>query len=268
MSLPVRARRVIARISIAVSVLCLLAVAVFPVLRQHAPAGGLGIIAAAVVSIAACLACLRGPRQAALTVTGADREKWAQVRTLADLGELTAQWLEGTIPSQPGYCGPCDIEDPALIPLLARLNRVGFVTAASQAGESGPGSGGTHWDQHAAVEGYAGEHLAVRLAQAAWDAGLDYVLYDPAHLPRRQYRYRGAVTITRRDGRPHASFGVQVPRRHIRDPLVGYGICHPDAVKALCQAWQVTLIDPEPGRWASPLWEVLGQAIRPDWSTS
>ena len=33
----------------------------------------------------------------------ADRKLWAAARTLADLGELTARWLEGRIASQPGY---------------------------------------------------------------------------------------------------------------------------------------------------------------------
>ncbi len=32
-----------------------------------------------------------------------DRRAWKQARTLAELGELTARWLEGDIASQPGY---------------------------------------------------------------------------------------------------------------------------------------------------------------------
>jgi hypothetical protein len=63
MSLPVRARRVIACISIAVSVLCLLAVVAVPALRHHAVAGGWGIAASAAVSITACLAYLRSTRR-------------------------------------------------------------------------------------------------------------------------------------------------------------------------------------------------------------
>ena len=41
-----------------------------------------------------------------------------------------------------------------------------------------------------------------------------------------------------------------------RDDWTGYGICHPDAVDALCAAWQVTLIDPEWGR-RDALWDML-----------
>jgi len=38
-----------------------------------------------------------------------DRRAWEQARTLLELGELVARWLEGDIASQPGYmpdCGP------------------------------------------------------------------------------------------------------------------------------------------------------------------
>ena len=56
-------------------------------------------------------------------------------------------------------------------------------------------------------------------------------------------------------------FGTIVPRRHIRDREVGYGVCHRDAVNALCTAWAVTVIDPEWGR--NTLWDVLDSALSP-----
>ncbi len=63
--------------------------------------------------------------------------RWRAARTLAGLGELTAEWLEGTIASiptvVPGY-GP-DEETAALIPVLAACNRAGYVTTVSQPGE-------------------------------------------------------------------------------------------------------------------------------------
>ena len=70
-----------------------------------------------------------------------DRKRWASARTPADVGELTAQWLEGRIASQPGYapgCGP-DPETADLTGVLAACNRAGFITDTSQPGESGPG---------------------------------------------------------------------------------------------------------------------------------
>jgi hypothetical protein len=52
-------------------------------------------------------------------------------------------------------------------------------------------------------------------------------------------------------------FGGPLTRDDIEDDQAGYGICHPDAVEALCTAWQVTIIDPEWGR-SGVLWPVLG----------
>lgn len=57
---------------------------------------------------------------------------WRDARTLADLGELTARWLEGTVGSVPGTvpgCGP-DEETGPLVAVLATANRAGFVTSA------------------------------------------------------------------------------------------------------------------------------------------
>jgi hypothetical protein len=183
-------------------------------------------------------------------MNASDRKKWASARTLADLGKLTARWLEGDLASQPGYCGPSDIEDPALVPLLAKLNRAGFMTTCSQIGS-------IEHEQRAAVEGFASLTAAARLISAANDAGMIVVAHDPAVIPRWRFRYGRSVTVTRVGGRRFTGFGAQVPRRHIRDGWIGYGICSREAQAALCAAWQVTLIDPEWGR-AGLLWQVLG----------
>jgi hypothetical protein len=151
-------------------------------------------------------------------------------------------------------------EDPALVPLLAKLNRAGFVTTGSQIGESGPGYDGARWEQRAAVEGFASTAAANVLYGTAQAAGLLTVIHYMATVPRCRYGYRRSVPVTTRNGRRMTRFGVQLPRRHIRDGWTGYGICHPDAVKALCSAWQVTLIDPEWGR-ADLLWDVLADAL-------
>jgi hypothetical protein len=61
---------------------------------------------------------------------------WRAARTLPDLGNATADWLEGKTASQPGYApghGP-DTETTGLIPGLAAANRAGFVTRQSQPG--------------------------------------------------------------------------------------------------------------------------------------
>jgi hypothetical protein len=201
-----------------------------------------------------------------MTVLKSDLAAWQSARTLADLGELTARWVEGTLASQPGYCGTSDIEDPAMVPVLARLNRAGFVTVASQAGSDGPGYDGAHWQQRAAVQGFAGLEFAMKLGTAARRADLVVIAHDPALLRRWRYGYDRSGAVTARAGRERTWFGVQLPRRHIRDGWTGYGMCHRDAVDALCGAWQVTVIDPEWGR-ADALWRALeafaGSAVTP-----
>ena len=104
--------------------------------------------------------------------------------------------------------------------------------------------------------------MALTLMFAAGGAGLTCVCHPPATLPRWRYRYDRSVTVTMREDRRVTGFGVQLPRRHIRDSWLGYGICHDDALDALCEAWQVTVIDPEWGR-PDVLWRVLEQAIQP-----
>ncbi len=89
-------------------------------------------------------------------LTRRDRSLWAAARSLADLGELTALWLDGSIASQPGYYGPCDVDEddaPGLTDTLILLNRAGYVTFGSQAGYDG-----APWQQLAAVEGLAAPH--------------------------------------------------------------------------------------------------------------
>ena len=183
-------------------------------------------------------------------------------RTLADLGELTAQWLEGAIASQPAYtpgCGP-DPETTPLIPVLACCNRAGYVTNGSQPGETGTGYDGARWEQRAAVEGFASPAVAERIWEAAGPAGLTVIAHAPATLPRWRIRYDQAVPVTTREARPCTWFGAQLSRHHLRDGWTGYGICHPDAVTALCTAWQVTVIDPGWGR-NDRLWPVLLDAL-------
>ena len=108
---------------------------------------------------------------------------------LADLGELTARWLEGTIASiptvMPGY-GP-DEETADLIPVLAACNRAGYVTTGSQPGEKpGRGHDGRLWTQRAAVQGFAG--AAAVAALRACTAGTPLIVLPGR--PASQYGLR------------------------------------------------------------------------------
>src|SRR5690242_11209625 len=81
-----------------------------------------------------------------------DRARWHAARTLADLGELTAQWFEGRLRWSPAYPEP-EPETRPLVPVLAAANRAGFVTAHSQPAEPRDEHGCA---QRAAVSGYLG----------------------------------------------------------------------------------------------------------------
>lgn len=188
----------------------------------------------------------------------ADAERWQEARTVVDLADLTALWLEGEIGSQPGYAagyGP-DPETLDLIPVLADANRAGYLTHQSQPGEPpGIGYDGETWAQRAAVCGYASADLAARLHAAATEAGLIVHVYAPSRRRRRGERH--GTTVTTRAGQPYTGFGQRLPR-HLIQFL--YGDCHPDAVAAIQAAHQVTVIDPEWGR-DDRLWPVLAAAV-------
>jgi hypothetical protein len=189
-----------------------------------------------------------------------DAELWESAQTLADIGNFTALWLEGQIGSQPGYapgCGP-DEETADLIPVLAACNRAGFVTDGSQPGESCTGYDGASWEQRAGVSGFACAELAARLRTAAEDAHL-YVRVHEA--PRWRFRFGTAIPVTRREGRTFTRFGARLPVRHLRDGWTGYGGCSRSAVREVCSAKQVTIVDPEWGR-NDRLWPALERFAR------
>ena len=189
------------------------------------------------------------------------RDPWASARTLAELGELTARWLEGAIPSVPGYTGEPDPETAELTPVLARLNRAGFVTTCSQPAFDGTGYDGAHWQQCAAVEGFTDSpDLVMRIRQGERAYGLAVIAHDPATLPRWRFRWGRETAATWRAGEEYTWFGVQIPRRYIRGSLFGGGICCRKGLDAFCSAWQVTVIDPERGR-PDVLWRTLEWAI-------
>ena len=195
-------------------------------------------------------------------MSAADRQAWQSARTLADLGALAACWLERSITSQPGYAagyGPAE-ETLPLVPVLAALNRAGYFTNGSQPGMAGRGFDGAHWEQRAAVEGFASAGLTSALGAAAERAGLIVIALDPAARPKVRINGRPAVDVTRRGGRARTAFGAHLSRAHLYDAHTGYGICRPDAIAAVCGAWQVTVIDPEWGR-PDVLWAVLAGVI-------
>jgi hypothetical protein len=182
----------------------------------------------------------------------ADRQRWKAARTLPDLAELMALWLEGRIDSRPGYqprYGP-DLESTDLIPVLAAANRAGYLTDASQPGAADTGFDGAWWEQKAAVTGFVADSgLLRRLVAAAEAVGLHVVLHDLLDPPGT-----GDVIVTTRDGQPYTGFGQALS---IKDLDLMWRGCHRQAVNAVAESTQLTLIDPEFGL-SVRLWNVLG----------
>jgi hypothetical protein len=181
-----------------------------------------------------------------------DQRCWAATRSLREVAELTALWLEGKLASQPGYlpdCGP-DAETADLVPTLVALNRAGWLTDVSQPGWGpGPGYDGATWAQRAGVGGFTDPRLADRIEAAACAAGLIVVRHDGAS----RWAGRNSVTVTTRSACPHTGFGARWSRRELSSQ---YLECGNRAVAEIKKATQLTVVDPEWGR-DDLLWPVL-----------
>lgn len=194
-------------------------------------------------------------------MSNADRAVWASCRSLADVGFATSAWLDGVVKSQPGYCGPVDVDEdeaPGLTDTLIALNRAGMVTADSQAGFDGVGYDGARWTQYAAVSAFAPFGVVASLSKAIEDAGLAGRVAIHVRQPVPRLSWRPVLPVTFREGVVYTDFGRRTPDGDIRDEWVGYGICHPSAVEDLCDAEQITIYDIESGR-NDRLWPLLRQ---------
>lgn len=182
---------------------------------------------------------------------------WRDARSIGELGGAMAGWLEGRIDSRPGYaphCGP-DAETAHLVPVLARMNRRGWVTTMSQPGLAGPAFDGRLWEQRAAVEGWtaAGDPLLPLVVRTARAAGLIATAYGAGRAvgPRR------GLVATRWGGEPHTCFGGRPRRRQARAELSGVGRLARRELDR--EGVFLAVIDPVWGR-DTTLWSALDQA--------
>jgi hypothetical protein len=187
-------------------------------------------------------------------LTREDAPKWAAAQSLPELAELTAQWLEGRIDSQPGYYGPVDVDEadaPGLTAALIACNRAGYLTNGSQAGCLDEVTETGRWTQLAAVTGFAPYRQAQRLAGLVVADGRFRIEHGPMEAGGN------GVTVTWRDGHPYTRFGGRLSRRTMRDEL--YGGCSRQALKDVAWSQQVTIYDPVAGR--NDLWEWLHTTV-------
>jgi hypothetical protein len=197
------------------------------------------------------------------------RALWRSATTLADLGEVTAAYLEGTVPDQPGWMpgGPAEETGP-LIPTLAALCRAGFVTTGSQPGfPTRRGYDDAWWEQRAAVEGFADDLTLEWLRAALAGTRFQLVVWTtPTHHLVGSWDRAGlsdlndGVVVTRRNGVPTCSFGRQLTRRELSGQAGGN--LSRKAISAMCAAYGVLVFDP---LWLgeNDLWPILRRAARP-----
>ncbi len=183
----------------------------------------------------------------------ADRRRWKSARTVADLGELMALWLEGEIDSRPGYqprFGPDD-ETKHIVPTLAALCRAGYVTTSSQPGFAGTGADGLWWEQRAAVElVVVDDDLFHRLVDAATAAGMFVRVHDHSRGRRPEY----PVAATLRDGEVVTAFGGRIGRADMAIQWPGLDRHLYDQV---AHGKYVSIVAPEYGTAGERLWVVL-----------
>lgn len=177
-----------------------------------------------------------------MTEKGVD-PRFATARALLELGELTAQWLEGRFEAIPTWRGRPDAETSELIPALAMLNRAGYVTEFSQPGDVAE-------EQRAAVAGFCDERTADHLWRALASTELVVLSYPPGvdepslHVP---------VTLD--------AGVIRTCVRGSADPdVMSPGCWSANALVALRSAWQVSVFDPVWGR-NDLLWPRLAECI-------
>lgn len=146
---------------------------------------------------------------------------WSDARSIGDLGGAMAGWLEGRIPSHPGCSAGPDKETLPLVPVLARLNRRGYVTTMSQPGDGGEAADGQPWQQRACVEGWisVNDPMLSRIIRSARAAGLVVTAYGAGRAvgPRR------GLPVCRWGGEPRLSIGGRYGRLRYRADLPRVG---------------------------------------------
>lgn len=175
---------------------------------------------------------------------------WSTARTLSQVGELTAQWLEGKVTHHSGFGHPAtgggpDPETAPLVPALAAINRAGLVTDFSQPGH--PERDGML--QRAAMCGFCTESTVERLATVTGPTDLVML---------QEYSDSGVrVPVTLAYGEQHTWIGGALTPDYL---ALCYAGLDPAAVLVLQQSWYVSILDPIWGRH-DLLWPRLLDAL-------
>lgn len=181
---------------------------------------------------------------------------WRDARSIGELGGAMAGWLEGRIATHPGCSAGPDDETLPLVPVLARLNRRGYVTTVSQPGSLGMSADGRPWEQRACVEGYiaAGDPLLLRIVRTARAAGLIVT----AHGSGRAVGPRKGLTVSRWGSESCTGVGGRYGRLRRRSELPWIG--HRARRQLAREGAVLAVVDPVWGR-DDVLWSVLDEAM-------
>jgi hypothetical protein len=192
---------------------------------------------------------------------------WRSARTLDDLGQLTARWLRGELPTALAYGGPADDETSEIRDVLVAFNEAGWLTEFSQPGHDWV----TGWDgetqcrQRAAVTFLVDDDGAAVLAAEALRAGLwlDARLAPSVGFVEDLRARYGRLPVSEARGPDgvawmSAGVGFVYPRSHWR--WIGRTWRSRRIGRLLAGAWQVTVVDLE---WGEPdrLWLALARGL-------
>ena len=168
----------------------------------------------------------------------ADARVWSACTTVGEFGLAGSLYLRGLIGSQPAYqpSTSVDEETSAVIDVLSAANQAGFFTDGSQP---------------AVFEDYPLENAWVTgFADAATMADLNDMLIGSG------LHFRIRRTCSRRDFHSNARIGWGI--MSASDVKSLFDVCSPAGVEALVDAYQIVILDPEPGR-DDRLWPLLEQ---------
>ena len=175
-------------------------------------------------------------------------EAWREARTLAEVAELTALWLEGQLNYHPAYGNGPDNETAPLVAALAAFNRAGFLTEFSQ-----PGEAGSWGAQRAAVSGFCDEGVADLLYEVSTTSDLIVLCFRAGAL------FHGQQAPVTRDSEGIAATWAGAPS-DVEYLDTCYGHAGPQLVEMLSACWQVTVIDAQWGR-DDLLWHTIRSAL-------
>lgn len=181
------------------------------------------------------------------TIADADLITWRSARSLRDLGQLMAQWIEGDLASRPGYYGPSDLDTPGLSTLCASLCREGFITDNSQ-------SGGTWHDEgdlvlaRESIAGYCNTDTLVHLRSALAATNIHITAYRRVrwwHRSSTDNLLFSRTPVTLVNDAPYTWFGGRLNLEWLG--LTWEGVSR-RAWRAVRRSWHVALADQEWGR--------------------